>query len=694
MPTTPPAPSRPLASLPQVLLLATLTVLTLEQIRASGPLLSRSFDAGTTNAALTAFVTYALPGLLATAFVLFGRRRAGGDAGAHTVRGTIPGREALGYRPAVTGFSLLYAVVDLAAARVAMQATDGDARFWIGLVAVGLAIAALTLGVALVAGQDQGPVETIVGLSLGTAVALVCQWVLSGWDPLWRGGPLGWTHTLVLVVVALGLAWVTRRSRPQVQLRGLGWLGPWLALSAMILANAPFLASQASTTLAIAAGSLILAAGATAALLARGILARVPGPVLALALPVAVVGIFWLSGPAVLLAAVVAVPAAAVALVRALRPAVTGAPSVRRTAGVASIVGLGTIVPLLVYQLDYDVPLHVPNALVLVVLAALAAAAGWRRALPSAETRPELEQPQPAVATLRAHGDGVTRRLAEALALVGIAALGIGIALPASVPYPSAATLVPYPSAATLAPDQAAATTFRLVSWNLHYGVASGPGVDLDQVARTIEAEHPDLVTLQEVERGWILGGGADMATYLSNRLGMPFVYAPAADRQFGNVILSTRPLTEVAIHALPYGDGPQQRSAISATVDAGAVRLRITSVHLQHRADNTPTRQKQIAELVRAEPLSGSAVVAGDFNADPGWPEIGAMTAAGYQSAQDAVGDPAGLTSPAEAPVERIDWIFGAGVSWTDFKILGDAHSSDHRGLAVTVTASGVAPG
>lgn len=685
MPTTPLTPSRPLASLPHVLVLATLTVLSLEQIRASGPLLSHSFDTGTTNAALTAFVTYALPGLLATAFVLLGRRLPGGDVGAQTVRGTRPGRDALSYRPAVTGFSLLSAVVALAAARVAMQATNGDARFWVGLVAVGIAIAALTLGVALVAGQDQGPVETIVGLSLGTAVALVCQWMLSGWDPLWRGGPLGWTHTLVLVVVAVALAWVTRRSHPQVQVRGLGWLGPWLALSAMILANAPFLASQASTTLAIAAGSLVLAAGATAALLARGILAPVPGPVLALALPVAVVGIFWLSGPVVLVAAVVAVPAAAVALVRALRPAADGAPSVRRTAGVASIVGLSTIVPLLVYQLDYDVPLHVPNALVLVVLAASAAAPSWRRALPSAETGPELEQSQPVVATVRVPGNGVTRRLAEALALAGIAALGIGIALPASVPYPSAAAL---------GPDTAVRPAIRLVSWNLHYGVASGPGVDLDQVARTIEAEHPDLVTLQEVERGWILGGGADMATYLSNRLGMPFVYAPAADRQFGNVILSIRPLTEVAIHALPYGDGPQKRSAISATVDAGAVRLRITSVHLQHRAENTPTRQKQIAELVRAEPLSGSAVVAGDFNAEPGWPEIGAMTAAGYQSAQDAVGDPTGLTSPAEAPVERIDWIFGSGVSWTDFTILGDAHSSDHRGLAVTITAPGVVPG
>jgi len=661
-----------------VLLLAVLTVLTLEHIRASGPLLSRSFDSGTVDVALTALGTYALPGILAMAFVLVARRMPAGDLGAQTIRGTVPGRAAvsyraaLSYRPAVTGVTLLSAVVTLVAARIATQASSGDARFWIGLVTVAIAIGTLTLAVALVGGQDHGPVETVVGLSLGTAVALTCQWILSGWDALWRGGVLGWTHTAVLVAAALALAWVTRRSQARTQLRGLCWLGPWLALSAMILANAAFVASQASTTLAIAAGTLILAAGATAALLARGSLARLPGRP-DLTLPIAIVGVFWLRGPVVLVAAAIAVPAAAVALVRALRPAVDGAPSVRRTAGAASLVGLGTIVPLLVYQLDYDQPLHVPNALVIVALAAIAAIPGWGRRMPGTETAQDLPGAQPPIATVRAPGGGSVRRLSDGMVLAGIAAFGIGIALPASVVSPDTEAMVP--------------ASLRVVSWNLHYGVASGPGVDLDQVARTIEAEHPNVVTLQEVERGWILGGGADMATYLSRRLGMPFVYAPAADRQFGNVILSTRPLKEVEIHSLPYGDGPQQRSAISATVATANGPLRITSVHLQHRAENTPTRVRQITELLRVEPVAGSAVVAGDFNANPGWPEIAAMTSAGYQSAQDAIGDPNGLTSPAEAPVERIDWIFGARVTWTDFRILDDAHSSDHRGLAVTIT-------
>ena len=81
--------------------------------------------------------------------------------------------------------------------------------------------------------------------------------------------------------------------------------------------------------------------------------------------------------------------------------------------------------------------------------------------------------------------------------------------------------------------------TLTLVDWNLHYGVSPLTAVDLEGIAQTIEAQDADVVTLQEVERGWIFGGGADMATWLSHRLGMTIQFAPAADRQFGNAVLA-----------------------------------------------------------------------------------------------------------------------------------------------------------
>ena len=154
-------------------------------------------------------------------------------------------------------------------------------------------------------------------------------------------------------------------------------------------------------------------------------------------------------------------------------------------------------------------------------------------------------------------------------------------------------------------PARAAGDTLTLVDWNLHYGVSPLTGVDLEAIASTIEAQHPDVVTLQEVERGWILGGGADMATWLSRRLGMTIHFAPAADRQFGNAVLSRSGLTDVAIHQLPYGDGPQKRSALATTLTtASGQTIRVTSVHLQHRASNTPTRLEQLKALASAEPV------------------------------------------------------------------------------------------
>src|SRR5690606_26990302 len=118
-----------------------------------------------------------------------------------------------------------------------------------------------------------------------------------------------------------------------------------------------------------------------------------------------------------------------------------------------------------------------------------------------------------------------------------------------------------------------------------------------------------------------------------------------------------------------PYGDGPQQRSAITATVrnDAGTPFV-VTSAHLQHRDENTPTRLQQLDVLMSADIASSpAAVLAGDFNSEPGWAEIDYVQAAGYVSAQDTAGDPSHLTFPAWEPEVRIDWVFGKGVTFSD---------------------------
>jgi endonuclease/exonuclease/phosphatase family metal-dependent hydrolase len=229
-----------------------------------------------------------------------------------------------------------------------------------------------------------------------------------------------------------------------------------------------------------------------------------------------------------------------------------------------------------------------------------------------------------------------------------------------------------------------------VMSWNVHFAVNAEGGVDPEALADSIAAQNADVVLLQEVSRGWTLAGGLDLATWLSNRLRMHIAFAPAADRQFGNAILAPVELRDVTVHALPYGDGPQKRSAVSALAYVGDSEIRVTSVHLQHHVSNAATRLHQVESLLSH--LSGTGVrrapgiIGGDFNAAPGSAEMKTMTTKGhYLSAVDIAGDPRELTSPNPDPLRRIDWILGREVTFVDADVLDDP-MSDHRPLTAQV--------
>ena len=650
-------------------LVAVLTLTTLELVRSSGPLLDMAFSQGVVSAAGAALATYALPGLLALALVLAARR-------------TGP------LAPLVVGTLLL------AAARLVVQGLEAGLRFGVGLATVALAIAVLTLAVGALAGRAGGP-RAAAAVATGLAGAVGLQLVLATWDAYWRHDVLGWVVTALLAGSLVAGALAVRREAaaedgreasdapdvpdvpalPAARVRRLWALGPLLGLSAMVLANPAFAASQSGAPLAVA-GPLV---GGAWLLAAWGVLRGAPGaPVMpdglrralaatnavmdAVMLPALVLGLMVFSNPTALVVLVALPLLAAEALARAMAPNPAAAkPGPWRTAGPATLVGLGTILPLLVYQLDYDVPLGVPNSLVLVATATVLAVAGARR-------RQRGGVPIPLVAG---------RPSAWLVGAVG-GLLVLGTVLTATRAIGTARE-------SALSPEQDLPDQITLVDWNLHYGVDPAGAVDLEQVARTIEAQHPSVVTLQEVSRGWVMGGGADMATWLADRLGMRMSFAPAADRQFGNVILTARPQDAVTVLELPYGAGPQRRSALSADVQVAGGPIRITSVHLQHREENTPTRLDQIATLLAAEGGAPVAVIAGDFNAEPGRPEIELLTRDdGWLSAQDVAGDPAALTSPSVDPQDRIDWVFGHGVTFLGAEVRSDAFSSDHRPLVV----------
>lgn len=651
MTTTPdetPARTPPDAGTPtRVWLVALLTVMCLEMVRASGPLLDRAFAAGTVNAAAAALGTYAGAGLVA-AVILLVVGRTSGTPDART---------------------LLLGATVLAVLRVVVQALSGLPLDVVGLVTVAVAVGVLTLAVAFVAGRPAGGRQAATGLVIGCGLSVGLQLVLGTWDAVWRDSWTGWVVAVVLALAVVGtarglVAFTTPDEQATGRPRRLWALGLFLALAAMIVANPAFVASQSGVALGWAGLVVVVANALGAWSLLRadpwsaGV--RVGAAVLLVA---GVACALWLTGIAALVAVVVLQLCVGIVLSAALsahRPAPRGIP---RTGAATVVVGLGTIGPLLLYMLDYDVPLPVDNVWVVVLAAVGLALSGLRRRTPGAV--PALTSP-----------DRMPARLSSVRLLILPA---IVLALLGLVPSTTSTTGADVPA-------RAADDEITLVDWNLHYGVSPLTAVDLEGIAATIEQQDPDVVTLQEVERGWVFGGGADMATWLAHRLGMTIHFAPAADHQFGNAVLARSALTDAVVHPLPYGDGPQSRSALSTTLTtASGADVRVISIHTQHRESNTPTRLEQLEALAAAEPPAPPAVLAGDLNSEPGSPEIQLLEAAGWVPAESDL-----LTSPSLDPTVKIDWVFGQGVTFGRTTALVDAPQSDHVPL---VTRFAVAP-
>lgn len=651
-------------------LLALVTALTAELVRASGPLLDRAFAAGVTTAAVTALVAYALPGAVVAAFVARGR---------------------------VTGRSVLVAVSLLVTARLGLQAlagpvaeravapTLGTVRYYVGLGTVALALAVLVLVAVLAAGArspgtsddgaDDGGARGLLvaqGVTLGLLGAAAVSLLLGTWDAVWRDGLAGWLPAVLLGAGSLAAAWAVRGTGATAGVRGLWVLGPFLALGVQVWANPAFVAATTglppvAATVGVAVAALLAGAALSmhrpavrpltaAAVFVVGVWAlfltvpRVEGPPLPWAWGLLVV--------ATLLPAVGA-RALAGALTRPLRPFVRW-----RTIVTGTAVGLGTALPLLVYQLDFDVPLPFPVGLVPVVTAFALVLAGVVAA----------------------------RRLAPRRVPGGAALTGTVAGLAAAALVPGLVTGTSSGEAPGPAPTSSAGGADRLtvMTWNVHYGVSSDPSVRLGEMVEVLHGVDADVVALQEVSRGWVLGGGADMLTHLADATGMEAAWAPAADRRFGNALLWDPDRVEAADVdrvELPFGDGPQDRSSLAATVTpAGGEPLRVVTTHLQHREENTATRLDQLDALFAAEPVDGPTVLLGDLNAEPGWPEITAITDRGLVSGQDAVGDPAALTSPAVLPRHRVDWVFATpDLPFAAVEVL-DVVPSDHRPVVATL--------
>jgi endonuclease/exonuclease/phosphatase family metal-dependent hydrolase len=226
----------------------------------------------------------------------------------------------------------------------------------------------------------------------------------------------------------------------------------------------------------------------------------------------------------------------------------------------------------------------------------------------------------------------------------------------------------------------------RLVAYNVRMAFGLDGRFSVDELARVIRAERPDVVLLSEVDRGWLLNGGHDDVVLLARAVGMRYGFAPAADAVWGDAILTNLPVVSWHAERMPSYGAPTGGQVMGAVLRHGAGTVAVVSTHLQPPPDGPPLQQARDAARFAAglRAPGRPVIVGGDLNTEPGDPPFEAMLAAGFTDAFAA--DRPVPTSSADNPRKQIDHVLVAGAQASDVTAPRST-ASDHLAVAVTIT-------
>ncbi len=177
--------------------------------------------------------------------------------------------------------------------------------------------------------------------------------------------------------------------------------------------------------------------------------------------------------------------------------------------------------------------------------------------------------------------------------------------------------------------------TLRVLTYNIHHGEGMDEVFDYDRLAGVIRALAPDIVALQEVDRGTERASGVDQAALLGRLCRMRHAFGQAMPHeggQYGEAVLSRFPIEEAVIHPLPYQVEHEPRAALEVVVrPEGIGPVAFVATHLCHQ--NNEIRLQQTRRLSQLFPAREGhpVILAGDLNARPGSDPMQVLLEAGW---------------------------------------------------------------
>jgi len=254
----------------------------------------------------------------------------------------------------------------------------------------------------------------------------------------------------------------------------------------------------------------------------------------------------------------------------------------------------------------------------------------------------------------------------------------------------------------------------RIVTYNIKSGRHHPQG--LEAVARIVKTLAPDILALQEVDEGMQRTGSVAQTDWLSRRLRMAGLFAPAMTHdggQYGIALLSRCPISAHERRPLfrpAYPDAASRprhdseprvmlgaRLALPLARSEGSCPLNIVVTHLGLTPDQRLVQAREVADFAREWAGTQPLVVLGDFNCDPGALELAPLRVSLVDvcDAQGVAGE-ARITFPVDvgeaaalgAEPTAIDYVWvSPGVNIRTVRVLMDeSRASDHRPLVVEV--------
>ena len=230
----------------------------------------------------------------------------------------------------------------------------------------------------------------------------------------------------------------------------------------------------------------------------------------------------------------------------------------------------------------------------------------------------------------------------------------------------------------------------RVLSYNIHHARGTDGVVDLDRIAGIIRSAEPQIVALQEVDRGVERSGRLDMPAELARHCGMEVVFERNIGVQggdYGNALLTTLPILGARNVHLPSYDEGEQRGVLVVDLEPapGADPIRVLATHLDHRPPDIERLASAIVlNRIAEQGPSRPMILMGDLNATPESP-----TLARLDRTWDRSNDESQATIPASEPRRQIDYVLNRPDGrWrvVEVRVLDEPTASDHRPILAII--------